>query len=99
MSARTTAQGLQRDVAQMIAWARDAVDIAKQLHAQNPALYDSFGSFRSNMLSLVRADGAMDLYDGVIRARDAAGQDPLRRRQRPGLPRPDRRGSANPGPT
>ena len=65
---------LQRDVAQMRAWAQDAVDIAKQLHAQNPALYDSFGSFRSNMLSLVRADGALDLYDGVIRARDAAGQ-------------------------
>jgi NAD-reducing hydrogenase large subunit len=65
---------LQRDVAQMLAWAQDAVDIAKQLHAQNPALYDSFGSFRSNMLSLVRADGALDLYDGVIRARDAAGK-------------------------
>lgn len=64
---------LQRDVTQMIAWSQDAVDIAKQLHAQNPALYNSFGSFRSNMLSLVRADGAMDLYDGVIRARDASG--------------------------
>ena len=64
---------LYRDVDQMIGWAADAVDIAKQLHAQNPALYDSFGSFRSNMLSLVRADGAMDLYDGVLRARDADG--------------------------
>ncbi|WP_372525378.1 Ni/Fe hydrogenase subunit alpha [Piscinibacter sp.] len=65
---------LQRDVEQMTAWTQDAVEIAKQLHAQNPALYDGFGSFRSNMLSLVRADGAMDLYDGVIRARDAAGK-------------------------
>ena len=65
---------LQRDVAQITAWAQDAVGMAKQLHAQNPALYDGFGSFRSSMLSLVRADGAMDLYDGVIRARDAAGQ-------------------------
>lgn len=65
---------LQRDVAQMLVWAQDAVTIAKQLHAQNPALYDTFGSFRSNMLSLVRADGALDLYDGVIRARDAAGK-------------------------
>ncbi|OGB29412.1 MAG: NADP oxidoreductase [Burkholderiales bacterium RIFCSPLOWO2_12_FULL_61_40] len=64
---------LQRDVAQMLVWAQDAVDIAKQLHAQNPALYNSFGAFRSNMLSLVRADGALDLYDGVIRARDADG--------------------------
>ncbi len=65
---------LQRDVVQMTAWAQDAVDVARQLHAQNPALYDNFGSFRSNMLSLVRADGAMDLYDGVIRARDASGR-------------------------
>ena len=65
---------LLRDVDQMMAWAQDAVDIAKQLHGQNPALYNSFGSFRSNMLSLVRADGALDLYDGVIRARDADGR-------------------------
>ncbi|MHB8949217.1 MAG: Ni/Fe hydrogenase subunit alpha [Rhodoferax sp.] len=64
---------LQRDVAQMITWAQEAVAIAKQLHAQNPALYDGFGSFRSNLLSLVRLDGALDLYDGVLRARDAAG--------------------------
>jgi NAD-reducing hydrogenase large subunit len=36
-------------------------------------LYDSFGSFSSNLLSLVRSDGALDLYDGVIRARDGNG--------------------------
>jgi NAD-reducing hydrogenase large subunit len=65
---------LRRDVGQMLAWAQDAVAIAKQLHAQNPALYDSFGSIRSNLLSLVRADGALDLYDGVLRARDAQGK-------------------------
>jgi NAD-reducing hydrogenase large subunit len=64
---------LLRDVQQMTDWAADAVDIAKTLHALNPVLYDHFGSFRSNMLSLVRADGALDLYDGVIRARDADG--------------------------
>jgi NAD-reducing hydrogenase large subunit len=64
---------LLRDVQQMIQWSQDAVDIAKTLHAQNPVLYDHFGAFRSNMLSLVRADGALDLYDGVIRARDAGG--------------------------
>jgi NAD-reducing hydrogenase large subunit len=65
---------LAGEVKQMLRWARDAVDIVKQLHAQNPAMYDSFGSFRSHMLSLVRADGAMDLYDGVLRARDASGR-------------------------
>jgi NAD-reducing hydrogenase large subunit len=65
---------LRGQVPQMLAWAQDAVDISKQLHAQNPALYNAFGDFRSNMLSLVRADGAMDLYDGVLRVRDYRGR-------------------------
>jgi NAD-reducing hydrogenase large subunit len=65
---------LKRELPHMLQWAQDAVDIAKQLHAQNPALYNSFGSFRSKLLSLVRADGAMDLYDGVLRVRDADGR-------------------------
>src|SRR3989339_1804797 len=33
---------LQRDLPQMLQWAQDAVAIAKQLHAQNPALYNNF---------------------------------------------------------
>ena len=65
---------LYKDADQMVAWAVEAVDVVKQLHAQNRSLYDSFASFPSKMLSLVRADGAMDLYDGVLRARDADGQ-------------------------
>lgn len=65
---------LQRELPQMLAWAQDAVDIAKQLHAQNPALYNSFGSFRSKLMSLVRPDGAMDLFDGVLRVRDENGR-------------------------
>jgi len=58
---------------QIVQWAQESVQLARQLHAQNPALYQSFGAFRSNLLSLVRADGAMDLYDGVLRARDPHG--------------------------
>jgi NAD-reducing hydrogenase large subunit len=65
---------LKRDLPQMLQWAQEAVGIVTQLHAQNPALYRSFGSFRSNLMSLVRPDGAMDLYDGVLRVRDADGQ-------------------------
>jgi NAD-reducing hydrogenase large subunit len=65
---------LKRQLPQMLQWAQEAVDIAKQLHAQNPALYNSFGSFRSNLMSIVRADGAMDLYDGVLRVRDDHGK-------------------------
>jgi NAD-reducing hydrogenase large subunit len=65
---------LKRELPNMLAWAQDAVDIAKQLHAQNPALYNQFGTFRSNLLSLVRPDGGLDFYDGVLRARDADGK-------------------------
>ena len=65
---------LKRDLPQMLQWAQEAVGIVTQLHAQNPALYRSFGSFRSNLMSLVRPDGAMDLYDGVLRVRDTDGQ-------------------------
>lgn len=64
---------LVRELPQMKAFAQQAVALARRLHAQNPALYDGFGSFRSNWLSLVRADGALELYDGVLRARDADG--------------------------
>jgi NAD-reducing hydrogenase large subunit len=64
---------LKQELPQMLQWARDSVDITKQLHAQSDVLYREFGSFRSNLMSLVRADGAMDLYDGVLRVRDANG--------------------------
>ena len=64
---------LKRDVPQMLAWAQDAVDIAKQLHAGNRSFYNAFGNFRANMMSLVRTDGAMELYDGVLRVRDDNG--------------------------
>ncbi len=65
---------LRRDLPQVLGWAQDAVTIAKQLHAQNPALYGSFGRAPASILSLVRADGALELYDGVLRARDATGK-------------------------
>lgn len=61
--------GLLKDIYQIIAWSREAVQLVKKLHMQNPALYNSFGAFRSNMMSLVAADGAMDLYHGALRAR------------------------------
>ncbi|MGD9835970.1 MAG: Ni/Fe hydrogenase subunit alpha, partial [Piscinibacter sp.] len=64
---------LLADIAQVIAWSEDAVAIARQLHAANRELYDGFGAFRSKMFSLVRPDGALELYDGVLRARDEDG--------------------------
>jgi len=65
---------LQKEAYQMVAWSRDAVHLAKKLHTSNPALYDSFGLFRSKLMSLVGPNGAMDFYHGSLRVRDADGK-------------------------
>jgi len=65
---------LHKDAYQMVMWSRDAVAIIKKLHMQNPALYNSFGTFKSNFLSIVAPDGALDFYHGALRARDAEGK-------------------------
>jgi len=65
---------LLADAYQMIAWSRDAVRIIKELHQQDRALYDHFGTVRSSFMGLVAPDGSLDLYHGVLRAKDADGR-------------------------
>jgi NAD-reducing hydrogenase large subunit len=48
--------------------------MVRQLFEQNLELYRSFATFPAHTLSLVRADGALDLYHGGLRARDADGK-------------------------
>jgi NAD-reducing hydrogenase large subunit len=62
------------NVDKMIGWARGAVDFFKDFHSKNKDLIDGFAVFPSNHLSLVRKDGALDLYHGVLRAVDANGK-------------------------
>ena len=64
---------LLKDIYEVIGWCRSAVELAKRLHLSNISLYNSFGAFRSNMLSLVGPEGSMDLYHGGLRARDSNG--------------------------
>jgi NAD-reducing hydrogenase large subunit len=64
---------LLADIYQIVGWSRDAVQMIKHMHAQNPALYNSFGVCRSNTMSLVGAAGELDFYHGSLRARDANG--------------------------
>ena len=64
---------LRAEVPQMLAWAQAAVDLVRRLYEQQPGLYDSFANTPAAMMSLVRADGAMELYDGALRVRDAQG--------------------------
>ncbi len=64
---------LKKDIAEIVAWGVESVRMVKDLHRQNPALYDHFGGFRAGMMSLVGQGGALDFYDGSLRVRDAAG--------------------------
>jgi len=64
---------LLKDIDQMIEWSQEAVDIAKNYTLENLGLVDKFAHFKSNHMSLVREDGALDLYDGKLRAIDASG--------------------------
>jgi NAD-reducing hydrogenase large subunit len=64
---------LKKDIDEIVNWGVASVQMVKDLHRQNPALYDNFGSFRSGMMSLVGGKGALDLYDGTLRVRDDKG--------------------------
>ena len=64
---------LLKDIYQIIGWGRDAVQLVRELHDRNPALYNSFGTFRANMVSLVGDNGVHDLYHGTLRGRDDNG--------------------------
>jgi NAD-reducing hydrogenase large subunit len=59
---------LRQHADQIVDWCRDAVSLHKTFIHAHEALYASFASFPSNYMSLVAADGTMDLYDGVLRA-------------------------------
>ncbi len=61
----------------MIEWAQGALDLFKAYHKANTALIDGFAPFPSNHLSLVRKDGALDFYHGVLRAVDSEGRKVL----------------------
>ncbi|MCU0255538.1 MAG: Ni/Fe hydrogenase subunit alpha, partial [Vicinamibacterales bacterium] len=58
----------------MVGWAQGALAFFKDYYRKNQAFIDGFSQFPSNHLSLVRKDGALDLYHGVLRAVDAAGK-------------------------
>jgi len=66
---------LQDDVAQMIGWAQGALELVKKIFFEQYEYHLAFGSIESNMMSLVREDGAFELYHGGLRARDKEGNN------------------------
>lgn len=65
---------LLKDIDQVVAWSQEAVALARQVFFSNAEFHQHFGHFKSNFLSLIAEDGALDLYDGGLRARDPEGK-------------------------
>ena len=65
---------LKKDIDQMLEWAIASVGIYKKMYNDKIDWLSKLGSFESNFVSLVREDGALDLYDGLLRAKDAEGK-------------------------
>lgn len=64
---------MRADIGQVIDWCAQTVDLARDLFVQHLPEHGTFADFPSMFMSLVRADGAADLYDGALRVTDAAG--------------------------
>jgi NAD-reducing hydrogenase large subunit len=64
---------LEKDVDTMIEWAAEGLELCKQVVKSDMENLLAFGSFDSNHLCMQREDGCMDLYDGVLCAKDAEG--------------------------
>ncbi len=58
----------------MVEWSVSALEFFKHYHKNNKEMVDNFASFPSNYMSLVREDGAFDIYHGVLRAVDQEGR-------------------------
>ena len=58
----------------MIEWSKGVVNFIKDYHDKNFAWLDKFASYPSGHLGLVGKDGALEMYDGRMRAIDAEGK-------------------------
>ncbi|MDJ0749598.1 MAG: Ni/Fe hydrogenase subunit alpha [Woeseiaceae bacterium] len=65
---------LQSEIDQIIEWSQAAVNLSREYYLSNQPMTRDFGTMPSNFLGLVKADGALELYDGKLRAKDAAGK-------------------------
>jgi NAD-reducing hydrogenase large subunit len=58
----------------MTDWARGAVALIKKIFFEHYDYHMAFAGIESNMMSLVRSDGAFELYHGGLRANDNTGK-------------------------
>ena len=65
---------LKEDIDQIIEWAVGSVALVKKVHCSNLPYYDEFATAPTNYLSLVKPNGALELYHGGMRAKYANGE-------------------------
>lgn len=65
---------LLKDIDKMVEWAHDGLKLYKELYRKDIERLSRLGSFESNFLSIVRKDGALEFYDGKLRAKDPDGK-------------------------
>ena len=62
------------DLDLMAQWGRNILKLLKIAYEANPGYFTYFATIRTNYLSLVRADGALDLYHGGLRTKNERGE-------------------------
>jgi NAD-reducing hydrogenase large subunit len=62
-----------KDIDEMTKWVEDAVALAKDYTLGHLDLVNNFAAFPSNYMSIVREDGALDLYNGNFRMKGPDG--------------------------
>jgi NAD-reducing hydrogenase large subunit len=65
---------LLADIDQMVDWGQATVGLIRRIFLENHEYHDQFATIDTSMLSLAREDGALELYDGGLRAKDAKGR-------------------------
>ncbi len=65
---------LAKDIDQIVAWAQDAVGLIKTVFMEHYDYHMAFATIETNSMSLIRSDGAFDIYHGGLRARDTQGE-------------------------
>lgn len=58
----------------MVEWATGALQLFKNYHRENKTFIDEFAATETNHLSIVREDGALDFYNGNLRAINSRGE-------------------------
>lgn len=64
---------LKQEIGHALDWAKQGVDIAQKLFLAGGEEHAHFGETKSSFLSLIAPDGALELYHGGLRVKDAGG--------------------------